>query len=380
MKMTLCIFLFVSSFAFAGGMSTGGGENHAASDSSAWFLGEKVVHYCVELDPAFGVTATQAVEQIEQAFSTWREYINTKGLNLDEPFGTDADIEKKFKLGKIVINTQAVPCDGREDLKFLLGVTNAEVRNHINSYAEPIAFAQRTSYDEHEGWGRGFVWIQKPGIGRIKPDVWKIPFLLQGVLLHEIGHVLGNSHVGDTIMDEMIPALAGEGGFGGGDGNKGVFTRIDNRHELYLCQICDFDYQGEDDTIFPEMFEFLSGRKPEGAVRTRLHSTGMVSNTPKIMYELSDDSGSFAFELKYEDYFSHLTIAFGDTPVFKKSLNYFGWSRKSNAATYLLFLTTKAGKKVQVLMARNMGVSPISLQLLSVQPGWIPTIFEAQTY
>jgi len=376
----LAILISATSFyAYAGGISSTGGENHASSDGAAWFIGEKPVRYCIELNASFGVSKSEAAIQISNVFSAWRDYIAKKGLNSENRFDTDSDIDKSFKLGKIAMNTsQMDACDGSEDLKFYFGVDSEEVRRYIKTFTEPVAFAQRTKFDEERGWGKGFIWVQMPGIGRIKDDVWKKPFLLYGVLLHEVGHVLGNSHIGNTIMDESVPALAGEGGIGKND--EAYFTHIDNRRELFFCKTCDFEYRGQTGSMYSDMFELLTGRNPAGEVTSRLYSQNMPSLQPKIVLELRDAKGLFTFELGHEYILSHLTLAFGDTPVFKKSVNHFGWGRRSDAATYLLSIKTKKGKKLPVLMARNMGVSPMTLQLLSVKPGWVPEFFYAETY
>jgi hypothetical protein len=88
-------------------------------------------------------------------------------------------------------------CDGSEDLRIYAGVSDARVKQDKTAFDSPLGFAQPESYDEKSGWGRGYIWIAPA------PELAN-PYALYAVLLHEIGHVFGMSHIAGTIMDAHL--------------------------------------------------------------------------------------------------------------------------------------------------------------------------------
>jgi hypothetical protein len=201
--------LLLIGLAHAGGISSSGGDNPSADQASAWFLGAQPVRYCIVLDPTFGVSEADAEATIATSFQVWRDYIQQKHINepgfADGPMGTYNAGNEAVSHAKIIMNTELIAsCDQTEDLKFYLGGMNDEVKQYITAFTNPTAFAQRTAYDGLRGWGKGFIWVSGPRPGPVSSIDWKFPFRFEGILLHEIGHVLGNSHIDHTIMREDI--------------------------------------------------------------------------------------------------------------------------------------------------------------------------------
>lgn len=178
MKLLPIFALFFAANAHGGGISSTGGENHAPADGAAWFLGEAPVRYCLEVSANFGSSTGDVGAQVDRALKTWRNYYldKTRGEPSDE--GTDANIEEWMHLGSIDTNFYGLSkCDGSEDLHFYFGVTGSEVKDHVTEFANPYAFAQRTSFDKSTGRGKGFIWVQSAGVAPVKPEVWKLSLI-----------------------------------------------------------------------------------------------------------------------------------------------------------------------------------------------------------
>jgi len=233
----LLLFVVESNFGFTsvGGVSDGGGDNLTWADRSAWFAKDgATIHVCVDVSKKFNKTKPYLSEQIKSAFKIWQNYITdkklypgVKGLNL-------------LPTTKIEI---IADCDENVDLIFYFGSENKKVLEAKRHFVNPTAMAIRTSFSSEEQWGKGFIWIANPrsistgSFGkRIYPD-WNKKNNLLAVLLHEIGHVLGNAHVEGTIMTKDIVDL-----LNWGDYNATKKNKIDQGRELVRCHDCITEY------------------------------------------------------------------------------------------------------------------------------------------
>jgi hypothetical protein len=209
---SLCFFVASS---FAGGNSSGGSDVYLSQTDSAWFIGPQTIHYCYQIDAAFPLSESVLKDSIEKGFQKWKSYLDYKGVNDSNP-GME-----------LILNHQLLAkCDGTEDLTFYFGNDNDRVEKEKAMYQDPIAFVKRESYDDKKGWGKGFVWISPKGIANVwssstvstpggppssgPPPGQVVEYqpwtttTLSAIVLHEMGHVLGNAHVQGTIMDAKI--------------------------------------------------------------------------------------------------------------------------------------------------------------------------------
>lgn len=269
---------------------------------AAWFLGKgKTVRACYEVAPGFGADSVVIETSILQAYQTWKNYIDSKEIFRD--IAADLVTVDGNRLVPSVDVELIKKCDGSEDLKFYFGATSAEVETAKAEFDSPIAFAHRSSYDATQGWGKGFIWVANSiEVDGQSPSIWSLSDTLQGILLHEIGHVLGCDHVQGTIMDEYIadwvmaarkyPTRV-----------HYVLTSIDNHKELYSCPDCSLEIEGRispltnmSSIIDDAAFEVLMGRKPQGEIHTKFRR---LTSQPHLVVgntlTLSDEKGSHEF-------------------------------------------------------------------------------------
>lgn len=133
-------------------------------------------------------------------------------------------------------------------------------------YYNPIAFAHRANYDLDAAWGKGFVWVAPKASPHLS---WDFPYRLHGIVLHEVGHVLGCEHVRGTILTEDIANLIRTASTSP-EHVKALLTTIDGEAELKLRMNDLFDYKGKisrwgiEET--EKTFKLFVGRAPVGKV------------------------------------------------------------------------------------------------------------------
>lgn len=201
-----------ASSTFSEGDERGNGADITqASDSSAWFArSNRTIQICYEVAPQFGVSTARIETTIKGAFAKWEEYIAAKGVmklarSSKEAWGLSSQVS---------VNKS---CAGNEDLVFKFGILDADVTQAMSGRKNPVALSVRTKYDPVARWGAGFVWVASSGSLGSDPGYfgfgmdgtkdfpnWTVQDSLEGLVLHEVGHILGNEHVAGTIMDANI--------------------------------------------------------------------------------------------------------------------------------------------------------------------------------
>lgn len=376
MKWLVVVAIGLSSLAFAGGGDGvgNGGDNPPGDEGAAWFLGYVPIQYCIQVSEKFGIGKTEATSIVETAFKTWKDYIESHHLNDSEFNDTPFYNDQRSPVGRMPLlgsHELLNECNGNEELVFYLGVENETIKKYKAEYHRPTAFAKKLSYDGRIGRGKGFVWIANEGaLGSGIPN-WKLPYRLQGMVLHEIGHVLGTAHVKGTIMEDTMGSLVLANPLRE-NAAKSLFTQIDGTRELYYCWRCNSQFDGDVQYLAetPESFKFLVGRSPKGAVSAKLTDIRPRWSFEHYVLTVKDSSGEYEFPIEHQ--YMALGMVFGDSTVFKKAMV---WSDKnlkwldsaqlaSNSMSMLRSLTTKTGKKVQIVLNRNMGASAVSIQLL----------------
>jgi hypothetical protein len=288
--------------ALAGGTGgRGGADTVPIGSESAWFVGERPVKYCLERHPAFPFGESELLDTVKKAIETWRKYALDKqawSARFSDPAG----------LFSISYEHQG-PCDGKENLKFAFGTSDAETAAARSRYVDPSAFPELLKRGEGGSHGKGYIWVAPSGSApREAPVDWTRPNALFGILLHEIGHVFGCSHVDDTIMTENLPILITRWTTGFPD-RAYHLASIDGNRELTYCSDCEREYVGNVSSFTvhrPEavsaredaarVFKTFVGHDPVGQVVARLRVQGMS----RFVYILKDEGTGSEHEFPIE--------------------------------------------------------------------------------
>lgn len=356
-----------------GGMDSGGGELHDLDYGVAWFLGDGQVRYCLEVDAGFPLKKAVVEETVRSVLDAWNGYIRQKSINRP---GSD------HAMWLATDYRELAHCDGTEDLKFYLGGSSAEVEAAKSRFTHPVSFAYRTAYEKKAGWGKGFIWVAPQDTAFIKLPDWHKPFALYGMLLHEMGHVLGCPHVAGTIMDEDIAIYLMEDP----DKLKKRFSRIDLTRELALCEgNCSHVYVGQlgllpeipDDVQLNQLFRRLMNRDRVGDAHAEARYHGEISASGSLVNHLilhvEDAKGGIDFPLTI----SGDPIGFGGQGVFLRYREYSmapgglesSMERALSEGKILsATLTTVGGKELPLLVERN-SLNPGSPLVIEMMEG-----------
>jgi hypothetical protein len=281
------------------GQDRGNGTDYIRQeDQSAWFTGEgRVIHYCIEVSPGFGLSVEQIAPQVEKAFLAWSDYVKEHGVNTEVTMQGEHMKE----------------CTGSVDLKFLFGTVTGEEQKFIGQAGNHLGVAFRTSYDVREGWGQGFIWIAPQGsiptsersweADPIFPN-WNAPHTLSAILMHELGHVFGTEHIDQTIMSEYLGNLILRHKLYSDllvsiDGYKHLYGQLNGSisGQLGLPAVAaKMGWPACDDQV-ARNFTLLTGRAPVGQVRANLFRKPSEP-TDTLILHLEDDREKFAFPLQ----------------------------------------------------------------------------------
>lgn len=348
MKTYLLATLLAFGFSASAGSERGNGADTIEFDhGAAWYVirdqNFRTVQACFDMSPGFGVSPDKVKNAIVDGYAKWKDYLAKKKVQ-----GANGDGIKWNNATEVNV---AAGCKGGEDLRFKFGVMDREVLDAVAKTQQPVSVAVRTSFDRDKAWGSGFIWLAAHGsipdrFGRTYPD-WTRPDDFEGIVLHELGHVFGNSHLKGTIMDEHIAQALGTRPNNGGYHNM---KYIDGRRELAICSSCDINYEGYlgGDDAEKGHFEKLTGREPVGSIRAAVK---IESGVRHLL--VADSVGNYDFELtpKKGKFWNSIDVGI---PLFKIITDHAGVWHSTAAYTEELTLTSKTGQKHSVRMNRNI--------------------------
>jgi hypothetical protein len=294
MKLLLIASLFIlTNISFAGGsMDSGGGDIKAEDYGAAWFLGDRTVKYCAKFGATFPVDEQRTLVTIENVFKQWVTFM--KKVDVDDwRYGDRPDLAKKISR-KFEYQKE---CGEDTDLYFYFAEESNEIKRAKELYDNVQAFAHRISYDKDTGRGKGLIYLNGYKHGERTID-WSEEHKLHGMLLHEIGHVLGCSHVPGTIMSEDVAELLIDGHLGVNalmiERSTDVNTTDDDFLNNTFDGLLDFD-----NARGAETFKLLTGKVATGIVKS---SFAFGKKFPQdlifipITLTLSDDNSSHTID------------------------------------------------------------------------------------
>jgi hypothetical protein len=339
----------------AGGIGSGGGDLKSAEEGSAWFSGNKAVSTCTEVAPDFGYSDSQLNQLIQKSIKKWEDYTLSKLIAVRRP----QEFRPSFTFIP-VFKSEGVP-NPHCDLTFYFGKQTNEVTDALKYYVNPLSIAQRTDYDVKTGWGKGFIWFRSPA----NADLNKFPDLrnqdvLEIMLTHEIGHVLGNAHRDGTIMSESIVRLI----MRAGDAVKVLdYDKIDQQRELVACDDCNLEYKmrpwGDNRDLASKLF----GRPAVGQIKI----WALVGSLGSLTLVLRDDGGEVKYPVHFLDVFNS---TYADTlssfkvvrvePRLNQPVIYF-----ERAIGHVQYgsITAPSNTELGVLIERNSDAGPLSISI-----------------
>ncbi|MBF0363334.1 MAG: hypothetical protein HQK49_20095 [Oligoflexia bacterium] len=371
---------FAATIKAGGSIDSGGVDLEAIDSGAAWFLGDRTVRYCIEVSSDFGANVQEIDQVLQSVFTMWSNYLTTRTayqkLRGEHGYPFLMDIAKKYQLVTNCANKNA------SDIVFYFGVVNNEIEKARNNFDNPVAFIKRTNYDMDNGWAKGFVWVSKKYSSK-----WISFHLLDVILLHEMGHVLGNGHLSETIMDQNIAKMMDYivNSPYGTPHTISTYFEIDWFERLLTIDLSSVSLKGSlhpDTKKAKKIFKELTGREAVGNIRANFmnaqvtSSTGMTTTESCLVYQ--DDQSSFYFHIsrdvfETEDYLklfkitsyspfkiAYNTISSDDGRKVPQSFSAFTTIDVNDyaaAGVYSADLIINNGKKIPILVGWNMGVT-----------------------
>lgn len=202
------IFFASISYGSNGWVSSGG--DIYRDEKNPWFLRNvKTVQYCTIIDRK-GISITEDAIQanIAAAIAYWKREFSGKEVILDQ----NAIHTNKSGVAKVGLQDFVEkPCDGREDLRFVVGAEalTKDQRKYLKDVRRHMGMAVRTNYDLVNLRGRGFIFVGSDVganriVGPFSERLWSKKNMMLGVLAHEMGHVFGIPHTGTGLMAETF--------------------------------------------------------------------------------------------------------------------------------------------------------------------------------
>jgi hypothetical protein len=205
----LIALLLIVGHAKAGGWISSGGENFH-DGKNPWFLKGETIRYCIlHSDNDFSMSETEVEHSLETALKYWQSEFSKK-IN---SFGKKIN----FDLGSNILLKTSGDCKGDEDLRVIFGYSelNSQEKNYLGKdYKKYLGVTVRTDYETTWLRGKGFIYIagdkgtnQYDAKEDIIKNAWEHKELLAWALIHELGHVFGIPHMGNSFMSEIFMDL-----------------------------------------------------------------------------------------------------------------------------------------------------------------------------
>jgi hypothetical protein len=225
----------------------GGGDTTDRRRLAAWFYGDRQILTCLQINKNFEINQVEIIDYLNASLFHWKQYFKQKKINdhLTEKINLNFHLKQK--------------CEGGEDLVLYFG-TGPIFQNLLDlrayqALSNPVAYANKTHMSSDYKWSKGYIRFVESHSYIYESDFfpnWTNKDHFYQILTHELGHILGFSHVPGTIMTgSIVRDTLME--------NK-KFKSIDQTDELHPCEDCIEIYnlvKTYDEVLFPKNSEIV---------------------------------------------------------------------------------------------------------------------------
>lgn len=195
-----------------GGVIEGNGGEHITNELNPWFLGTTPIRYCIVHDAMnFSLPLAAATQEIAKSLKAWSDFLASRDQinKLLPPFIAASN-------GPLILSMTylLVDCLDSPDLTFYLGAREQMISDAIQYRSKDIiGLSMRSKYSDEKARGSGWIWLtpdRGPNRYRgpsLRQDFWLKSPNLYNVLMHELGHVYGFSHMSLGFMQAEFPSL-----------------------------------------------------------------------------------------------------------------------------------------------------------------------------
>jgi len=246
-KIIVSVCIINTIVAYAGHETGNGGNFKDFYADNAWFVEDRPVQYCIKRSEKF-------VVNIEDVLTTTKRSLN-KWIGLSKKLTVK---EGQYRIQKNFIYNEK--CSKQTDLVFYFGGKPRNISKIIKRNERLVALAYPTEMNKTKTWSKGFIYIKDSNITQSDEGIcdidnpncindeidddekvyvadWTYANNLDAILLHEIGHIFGVSHISQTIMRESIALkLVMEDDLALGKKYK---TEIDHQYSLIPNKLTD---------------------------------------------------------------------------------------------------------------------------------------------